>query len=181
MTAPRPSPAASLIQSFLDAMAAERGASRNTLDAYRRDLDDYAAFLAKRKRDPLAATGADISAFLAARTAAGLAPASLARRLSCVRQFHKHLYVERRRGDDPSLTIEGPRRGRPLPKTLTVAEVDEADRHRARRARRAGAPGPPAPRRGAARLPDRARLRAPACASPSWSRCRNRRRGPRNR
>ena len=120
----RPSlPRRDLIQSFLDAMAAERGASRNTLDAYRRDLDDYAAFLAKRKRDPLAATGADISAFLAARTAAGLAPASLARRLSCVRQFHKHLYVERRRDDDPSLTIEGPRRGRPLPKTLTVAEV----------------------------------------------------------
>ena len=106
-------------------MAAERGASRNTIDAYRRDLDDYTAFLAKRKRDPLAATGADISAFLAARTAAGLAPASLARRLSCVRQFHKHLYVERRRDDDPSLTIEGPRRGRPLPKTLTVAEVDK--------------------------------------------------------
>ncbi len=118
-----PFPAASLVQSFLDAMAAERGASRNTLDAYRRDLDDYVGFLAKRKRDPLAATGADISAFLAARTAAGLAPASLARRLSCVRQFHKHLYVERRRDDDPSLTIEGPRRGRPLPKTLTVAEV----------------------------------------------------------
>ncbi len=88
---PRPSPAASLIQSFLDAMAAERGASRNTLDAYRRDLDDDPAVLAKRKRDPLAATGADISAFLAARTAAGLAPASLARILSCVRQFHKHL------------------------------------------------------------------------------------------
>jgi integrase/recombinase XerD len=119
----RPSPAVGLIQSFLDAMAAERGASRNTLDAYRRDLDDYTAFLAKRKRDPLAAAGADISAFLAARTAAGLAPASLARRLSCVRQFHKHLYVERKRDDDPSLTIEGPRRGRPLPKTLTVAEV----------------------------------------------------------
>jgi len=118
-----PSPAAGLIQSFLDAMAAERGASRNTIDAYRRDLDDYTAFLAKRKRDPLAAGGADISAFLAARTAAGLAPASLARKLSSVRQFHKHLYVERRRDDDPSLTIEGPRRGRPLPKTLSVAEV----------------------------------------------------------
>ena len=154
-----PLPAAGLIQSFLDAMAAERGASRNTLDAYRRDLDDYTAFLAKRKRDALAASGADISAFLAARTAAGLAPASLARRLSCVRQFHKHLYVERRRDDDPSLTIEGPRRGRPLPKTLTVAEVTKLIDSGARGPRRGGAPGPPAPRRGAARLPDRARLR----------------------
>ena len=105
-------------------MAAERGASRNTLEAYRRDLDDYAAFLAKRKRDPLAAASADISAFLAARGAAGLSASSLARRLSCVRQFHKHLYVERRRADDPSATIEGPRRGRPLPKTLTLKEVE---------------------------------------------------------
>ena len=91
MTLTRSSPSTALIQSFLDAMAAERGASRNTIDAYRRDLDDYAAFLAKRRRDPLAASGPDISAFLAARSAAGLAPASLARKLSSVRQFHKHL------------------------------------------------------------------------------------------
>ena len=123
MTAPRSSPSTALIADFLDAMAAERGASRNTLEAYRRDLDEYTAFLAKRRRDPLVAAGGDISAFLAARTAAGLAPASLARKLSSVRQFHKHLYIERQRDDDPSLTIEGPRRGRPLPKTLTIAEV----------------------------------------------------------
>ena len=125
MSAPRADPAAPLIESFLEAMAAERGASRNTIEAYRRDLDDYAAFLAKRRRDPLEAASADISAFLAARGAAGLAASSLARRLSCVRQFHKHLYVERRRADDPSATIEGPRRGRPLPKTLSVKEVEK--------------------------------------------------------
>jgi integrase/recombinase XerD len=125
MSAPSANAAAPLIETFLEAMAAERGASRNTVEAYRRDLDDYAAFLAKRRRDPLEATSADISAFLAARSAAGLAASSLARRLSCVRQFHKHLYVERRRADDPSATIEGPRRGRPLPKTLTVKEIEQ--------------------------------------------------------
>ena len=63
-------------------------------------------------------------AYLAARGAEGLKASSLARRLSAVRQFHKHLYAEGRRTDDPTLAIEGPRRGRPLPKVLTVADVE---------------------------------------------------------
>ena len=53
-----------------------------------------------------------------------MSAASLARRLSAIRQFHKHLYAEGRRRDDPTLAIEGPRRARPLPKVLTIAEVD---------------------------------------------------------
>ena len=75
------------------------------------------------------AIGADVANFAVPGTstvsiASGLASASLARRLSAVRQFHKHLYVEGRRADDPTLAIEGPRRARPLPKVLSVAEVD---------------------------------------------------------
>ncbi|MBV8474239.1 MAG: site-specific tyrosine recombinase XerD [Hyphomicrobiales bacterium] len=125
MSAPRPATASRLIQSFLEAMAAERGASGNTIDAYRRDLDDYAEFLAERGLGPLAASSADVRAFIASRGAQGFAASSLARRLSSVRQFHKHLYVENRRGDDPTLAIEGPRRARPLPKVLSVAEVEK--------------------------------------------------------
>ncbi|MGD0640499.1 MAG: site-specific integrase, partial [Roseiarcus sp.] len=124
MTAPRPAADHRLVESFLDAIAAERGASRNTVEAYRRDLTDYAEFLADRGAGALQASSADVRGFIAARGADGLAAASLARRLSSVRQFHKHLYVEGRRGDDPTLAIEGPRRGRPLPKVLSVAEVD---------------------------------------------------------
>ena len=113
-----------LVELFLEAIASERGASRNTIEAYRRDLSDYTDFLAARGRSALKAASADVRAFLAARGAAGLGAASLARRLSSLRQFHKYLYVEGRRGDDPTLAIEGPRRGRPLPKILSVAEVD---------------------------------------------------------
>ena len=125
MSARGPATAPRLIQSFLEAIAAERGASVNTIDAYRRDLDDYAEFLVGRGVAPLAASSADVRAFIAARGAEGFAASSLARRLSSVRQFHKHLYVEGRRDDDPTLAIEGPRRARPLPKVLSVAEVEK--------------------------------------------------------
>jgi integrase/recombinase XerD len=125
VTARRAAAGPRLIESFLEAIAAERGASRNTIEAYHRDLDDYSAFLIRRGLSPVAAASADVRAFLSERSADGLAAASLARRLSSVRQFHKHLYAEGRRGDDPTLAIEGPRRARPLPKVLSVAEVDK--------------------------------------------------------
>jgi integrase/recombinase XerD len=117
-------PGQQLIKAFLEAIAAERAASRNTIEAYRRDLDDYAAFLAGRGTDPLKASSDDARAFLAYRGAAGLKASSLARQLSSVRQFHKHLYLDGRRADDPTMAIEGPRRSRPIPKVLGVAEVD---------------------------------------------------------
>ncbi|MBV9286613.1 MAG: site-specific integrase, partial [Hyphomicrobiales bacterium] len=114
----------SFVVEFLDALAAERGASANTIEAYRRDLVDYEAYLKGRGTNVLEAGAAAISAYLAARSGA-LKAASLARRLSSLRQFHKHLYAEGRRRDDPTLAIEGPRRARPLPKMLTVAEVEK--------------------------------------------------------
>jgi integrase/recombinase XerD len=114
-----------LIETFLEAIAAERAASRNTLEAYRRDLGDYCAFLAGQGVDALNASSEDARAFLAHRGAAGLKASSVARQLSSVRQFHKHLYLEGRRADDPTMAIEGPRRARPLPKVLGVAEVDK--------------------------------------------------------
>jgi integrase/recombinase XerD len=113
-----------LIENFLEAIASERGAAGNTIEAYRRDLTAYLDFLSDRGATPLSATNVEIRAFQADGCAEGLASASLARRLSAVRQFHKHLYFEGRRGDDPTLAIEGPRRGRPLPKILSVAEVE---------------------------------------------------------
>ena len=116
--------AARLIDDFLDAIAAERNAAKNTLEAYRRDLDAYCEFLAARGIAALKATDVDVRAFQADGSAQGLASSTLARRLSSVRQFHKHLYLENRRGDDPTLSLEGPRRARPLPKVLTVAEVE---------------------------------------------------------
>jgi integrase/recombinase XerD len=113
-----------LIETFLEAIASDRGAARNTLEAYRRDLTAYVDFLASTGATPLSASNDEIRAFQVDGSAGGLASASLARRLSAVRQFHKHLYVEGRRRDDPTLAIEGPRRGRALPKLLSVTEVE---------------------------------------------------------
>ena len=110
---------------FLDMAAAERGASKNTLEAYSRDLADYVGFLKSRGTTPLAAGTDAVRAFLADLDARGLKASSAARKLSCVRQFHRFLYAEGRRGDDPSAIVEGPRQGRPLPKVLSVAEVDK--------------------------------------------------------
>ncbi|TSJ60584.1 site-specific tyrosine recombinase XerD [Starkeya sp. 3C] len=108
---------------FLDMMAAERGASANTLGAYGRDLDDYEGFLLTQGVGAGEAQTSHIRAYLAELSGRGLASASVARRLSAVRQFHRFLYVENYRGDDPAAVLEGPRRGRPLPKVLTLDEV----------------------------------------------------------
>jgi integrase/recombinase XerD len=113
-----------LLADFLDALSAERGAAKNTLDAYRRDLSDYLAHLAARKRGALDATTEDIRDHLAALAQAGLAPASSARKLSAIRQFHRFLAAEERRADDPADLLEGPKQGRRLPKVLSVEQVD---------------------------------------------------------
>ncbi len=113
-----------LVVGFLDALAAERGASVHTIEAYRRDLDDYVSHLGAGGGDPLTAGAAEVRAYLAERGAEGLKASSLARRLSAIRQFHTQLYAEGRRADDPTLAIEGPRRGRPLPKVLTVDDIE---------------------------------------------------------
>jgi integrase/recombinase XerD len=108
---------------FLDMIATERNASKNTLDAYRRDLDDYAEFLAGKKSDFAKADTQTIRNYLSALAKRELAAASVARKLSAIRQLHRFLYTEGLRKDDPSAVLEGPRRGRPLPKIMTVAEV----------------------------------------------------------
>ncbi|ACB96964.1 site-specific tyrosine recombinase XerD [Beijerinckia indica] len=114
----------SLIEAFLDMIGAERGAARNTLEAYGRDLTDYAQALADRGRSLLDATSEDIRHYLGDLETQGLKPSSSARRLSAIRQFHRFLASESHRSDDPALILEGPRRSRGLPKTLTMAEVE---------------------------------------------------------
>ncbi len=112
------------IESFLEMIAAERGAALNTLEAYRRDLIAYAAGLKSRGTDPLAAETKDLRAYLATLEALGFKPTSAARRLSAIRQFHRFLLAENARRDDPALILDGPRQGQRLPKILSIAEVD---------------------------------------------------------
>ena len=112
------------VVSFLEALASERGASGNTIDAYGRDLADYEAYLTGKGANPLKADAGAVRSFLAARGARKLSAASLARRLSAIRQFHKFLTAEGWRRDDPTLNVEGPRRSRPLPRLMSAAEVE---------------------------------------------------------
>lgn len=113
-----------LVALFLDMLAAERGAAENTIAAYRRDLDDYAAYLAARQVDPLEAEPAAVRAYVASLEGRGLKASSAARRLSAVRQLHKFLYVEGYARNDPTTAAAAPKRGRSLPKVLSVDEVD---------------------------------------------------------
>ncbi len=109
---------------YLDMLAAERGAAANTLAAYGRDLEDYRDYLA-RTGCALDAVEADtLRGYLVDLEARGLKASSAARRLSCVRGFHRFLYAEGLAETDPGAPVAGPRRGRALPKVLGVAEVD---------------------------------------------------------
>ncbi len=112
------------LEAFLEMLVAERGAALNTLEAYRRDLDDFLDFLHRRSKPLTAAQPADIGAYLRSLSEMGLAPASRARRLSAIRQLCKFLAAEGLIGEDPALNFAGPKKARSLPKTLSVAEVD---------------------------------------------------------
>lgn len=114
---------AALVGLFLDMMASERGAAKATMAAYAADLDDYLAFVAARG----GLRGADaeaVRAYLAELSRRGLKASSAARRLSSLRQLHRFLYAEGHRPDDPTAALSGPRRARPLPKTMGVKDVD---------------------------------------------------------
>jgi integrase/recombinase XerD len=113
-----------LIELFLDMLAAERGAGTNTLTAYARDLADFSAHLVASTRSIATASTDDVRGYLQALSGRGFAAASMARKLSAIRQLYRFLYAEGRRRDDPAAIIEGPKRGRPIPKVLSIAEVD---------------------------------------------------------
>jgi integrase/recombinase XerD len=113
-----------LIALYLDMLAAERGAGTNTLAAYGRDLADFSAFLSAARRTIANAATEDVRAYLGDLARRGMTSATVARRLSAIRQLYRFLYAEGQRKDDPAAVLEGPKRARALPKILTLAEVD---------------------------------------------------------
>jgi integrase/recombinase XerD len=113
-----------LIERFIEMLSAERGVADNTRAAYGRDLEDFIAFMARRSTGVAAVRTADITAYLRAAADEGLAAASRARRLSAIRQLYKFLAAEGAIEESPADRLAGPKRGRPLPRTLSVAEVD---------------------------------------------------------
>jgi integrase/recombinase XerD len=110
-----------LIEGFLEMLAAERGASRNTLVSYERDLRSFAEQL---DGSLLSATADDVRDHLAHLSNKGLARSTQARRLSAIRQFYRFLYSEGYREDNPAANLDSPRRDRPLPKILSEGDVE---------------------------------------------------------
>src|SRR5579864_3133209 len=113
------------VEAFLEMLAAERGAATLTLDAYGRDLDQAAADMTGHGTGLERARVEDLRGYIAALGRAELAPRTLARRLSALRQFYRFLVVDGVRRDDPTVGLDGPRLGRPLPKTLAQEEVTQ--------------------------------------------------------
>lgn len=113
-----------LVDAFLEMMSAERGAAKNTIEAYRRDLRDYSDFLDRRSASATSAGREEVTAYLAFLDAQGIAASSSARKLSAIRQFHKFLAADAIRGDDPTRIVASPKARRGLPKVLSIAEID---------------------------------------------------------
>src|SRR6185312_10666894 len=109
------------LEPFLEMLAAERGAARLTIAAYRNDLLAASRFQKHGALD--AATGDELRAYLAHLSRQGIAPRSAARKLSALRQFFRFLVLERVREDDPTAQLDAPRLGRPLPKILSQDEA----------------------------------------------------------
>ena len=113
------------IERYIDAMWMEKGLSNNTLSSYRRDLRQFNEWLLKRDGSTITqATRSTLLAYLGARLQQGQSPRSSARFLSCVRGFYHYLLREGSLSLDPTLDVDSPRLGRPLPKALSEAEVD---------------------------------------------------------
>jgi integrase/recombinase XerD len=112
------------IERFTDALWMERGLSRNTLDAYRNDLYGLALWLQPQGRTLCTARRVDLLDYLSSRVIGGARPRSTARLLSSLRRFYRHLVREGRLQEDPSVRIDAPRIGRPLPDALSEQDVE---------------------------------------------------------
>ena len=117
-----------MVLDFLGYLELERGLSRNTLDAYRSDLQQYGAFLDRRGLDPLGVTHSDLAAFLDELAQwldgrAPVAPATLQRKTACLRSFYRHARREELLAHDPTADLRGPRKRQKLPQVLSRDEV----------------------------------------------------------
>src|SRR5437870_12874314 len=117
-------PDAKLINLFLDMLAAEQGAGANTLDAYRRDITDFSEFLAPTGQGFAGVETRALRDYLVDLDGRGFKSSSVARRLSAMRHLFRFLLNERIRSDEPAAILSGPKRGRGLPKVLSIADVD---------------------------------------------------------
>ncbi|WP_024326563.1 site-specific tyrosine recombinase XerD [Thioalkalivibrio sp. AKL19] len=109
---------------FLDELWAVEGLSDHTLVAYRRDLESLTHWLEARGASLETAGAADLLGYVSTRMQGGARPKSITRALSSIRRFYRYLVHQGEREDDPSAGIESPRAGRPLPDSLSEAQVE---------------------------------------------------------
>jgi len=127
-TEPAPTRLADLMLDFLAYLELERGLSRNTLEAYRSDLQQFGEFLARRGFAPLTITAVELASFVSELAdgregRAAAQPATLQRKVACLRSFYRHLRRERLIGHDPAAELRGPRSRARLPQVLSRDEV----------------------------------------------------------
>lgn len=113
-----------IVEQYLDALWMEKGLSDNTLAAYRRDLSDFVNWAQRNQGDLLTISAVEIQSYLAERMEKGLKSRSAARVMSCLRGFYRYQLRENRIKEDPTILVENPRLGKPLPKSLTEEEVE---------------------------------------------------------
>ena len=114
-----------LIEAFLEMQNAERGSAQNTLISYAHDLENFSRHLTDAGQNFNSATSNSIRSYLSALAEHGVAASTQARHLSSIRQLFKFLYSDGYRKDDPSGIIEAPKKTRPLPKTLSIDQVEK--------------------------------------------------------
>jgi integrase/recombinase XerD len=113
-----------IIDKYLDSLWLEKGLSRNTLESYRRDLQAFSGWLTDQSLALLLVRREDLLRYLAMRMGAGIKARSISRALSCLRGLYRYLLREHLIQVDPTLRIDSPRLGRPLPDSLTEGDIE---------------------------------------------------------
>jgi len=111
------------VETFLEMLVAERGLAANTIEAYKRDLTDFAKFCDSRGTKAVSATAQDVSIYMGELCADAMSASTQARRLSALKQYYRFLHAETIREDDPSTIFQSPKKAQQLPKILSEAEV----------------------------------------------------------
>jgi integrase/recombinase XerD len=122
-----------VLKGFLDYLKVEKGLAELSVQAYGADLEQFADFLASRRRELPGARKEDVRAFLSQLFANGVSDRSVARKLSALRHFYKYLLLDRLIKHDPTLDIDSPRQWKVLPKSLAGSEIDAMVKSAARR------------------------------------------------
>ena len=124
MTAPQP-PWKRTLRLYLESLAVERGLSKNTVDAYRNDLERFGEALVRKGDDLLTADARALATHQRDLMRQGLSPRSISRALSAIRGFYGFLVMTGERADDPAVNLTPPKLGRPLPKSLSETQVQD--------------------------------------------------------